>query len=78
MECWDPVGVCGAAFATDEYESYVPKTKALLRAGAPVDTLIDYLDRIATDGMGLTSERECGRQAAEKLLPLALLLTPLM
>ena len=34
MEHWDPIGVSEMPEAADEYDSYIPNIKALLRAGA--------------------------------------------
>ena len=72
MEEWDPIGVCGEPNATNEYDSYIPKLKALLRAASGVDPVLDYLDWVASERMGFTSQREQGRAAAESLCKLNL------
>jgi hypothetical protein len=71
MEDWDPIGVSEEPFATNEYDNYIPKIKALLRANASTETLMDYLDWVATERMGFTSQRDKGRPAAERLRLLA-------
>jgi len=70
MEQWDPIGVCGEPNATNEYDSYIPKIKALIRAGVSVGTIVDQLDGIATERMGFTSHPEICREAAESLAKL--------
>ena len=70
MEEWDPIGVCGESNATNEYESYIPKLKALIRSGARVETMVDYLDWVASERMGFTSQPERSRPAAESLCKL--------
>jgi hypothetical protein len=67
MEEWDPIGVCGEPYATNEYDSYIPELKALIRSKSNVETVIDYLDWVASERMGFTSQRERSRQAAESL-----------
>jgi hypothetical protein len=67
MEHWDPIGVNGEPFATNEYDNYIPKIKALLREKAPVKVIVDFLDSVATERMGFTSQRELARPAAERL-----------
>ena len=68
MEHWDPIGVNGRSGATNEYDSYIPKIKALLRAKALVEEIMDFLDSVATERMGFTSQRELCRVAAERLI----------
>ena len=71
MEHWDPIGVCGEPHATDEYDNYIPKIKALLKEQASAKVLMDYLDWIVSERMGFTSQREKGRPAATHLLTLS-------
>lgn len=67
MEHWDPIGVNVEPFATNEYDNYIAKTIALMRSKASVEVIMDYLDWIASERMGFTSQREQGREAAELL-----------
>jgi hypothetical protein len=76
MQHWDPIGVRDEPFAADEYDSYIPKIISILRRGASAEELIDYLDEIETRRMGFDSQRERGRNAAERLLPLSAGLAP--
>jgi len=56
---WDPIGIGGFSAdnwrvsAADEYDRYIQHVAWLLKGGAPVDHAIAYLDRIASDHMGL-------------------------
>jgi len=70
MEEWDPIGVCGEPNATNEYDSYIPKLKALIRSGSNLEIVINYLDWVATERMGFTSQPERARPAAESLCKL--------
>ena len=70
MDEWDPIGVCGEPNATNEYDSYIPKIKTLLRAKSGVDAVMDFLDWVATEQMGFTSQRERSRPAALSLCKL--------
>lgn len=76
MDHWDPIGIRDEPGAANEYEAYIPKIKALLRAGASIEEMMDYLDWVASERMGFTSQREQGRPAAEYLLQLASRLQP--
>jgi hypothetical protein len=75
MADWDPIDVRDEPCAADEYEAYIPKIKALLRRGTSIQELMEYLDEVATQRMGLTPQRERGRTASEHLLSLAVFLT---
>ena len=70
MEEWDQVGVCGEPNATNEYDLYIPKLKALIRSGSNVEIVINYLDWVASERMGFTSQPERSRPAAESLCKL--------
>ena len=72
MEHWDPIGVCGESNATDEYDNYIPKIKALLKDQASVEAIMDYLDWVASERMGFTSQREKNRPAADRLIAMEL------
>ncbi len=74
MASWDPIGVVDEPFAANEYDNYILKIEALLRSGTTVEALMDYLEWVASQRMGFTSQRERARPAAERLLPLRVLL----
>jgi hypothetical protein len=77
LESWDPIGVNADDWPADEYDSYIPKAKALIRSGASEQIMMEYLDWIATERMGFTSQPERGRPAARLLLALRPTLEPL-
>jgi hypothetical protein len=43
---WDPIGVCGIPEARDEYNSYLPQVFSMLKANAPEQELINFLELI--------------------------------
>jgi len=65
---WDPIGVAGVVSAREEYDSYVSDVCAVLWQQADAAAVSEYLERIATDYMGLSGCRERSDIAAEKLL----------
>ena len=67
IESWDPIGVSDEPLAADEYDSYIPGVKALLRARVKIEVWIDYLDDVASSRTGFTPQRERGQTAAERL-----------
>lgn len=50
---WDPIGVCGYPGASDEYDRYVDEVCRMLRTGADVAAIKDYLYLSASSDMGL-------------------------
>jgi hypothetical protein len=54
MEEWDPIGVCGKANATNEYDNYIPRILHLLVSNASVEQIRDYLFEIVDKRMGMS------------------------
>jgi hypothetical protein len=52
---WDPIGVADEPQAQGEYDSYVGAVYRLLASGASEREIADYLWKIETDGMELSS-----------------------
>jgi hypothetical protein len=52
---WDPIGVSDVPEAQDEYDSYVGGVYRLLASGASEDEVIEHLQWIESDRMGLTA-----------------------
>jgi hypothetical protein len=53
---WDPIGVRDAPEADDEYDSYVGKAYVMLMdEGATANTILDYLFRVPTLDLGLST-----------------------
>jgi hypothetical protein len=65
---WDPIGVHGEPNARDEYDSYVPHVYSLLQSGATADQIADHLEEIATERMGLKSNKKHSLVTAHSLL----------
>ena len=63
---WDPIGIHPWG-PRDEYHAYLPKVFQLALAGN-VDNIADYLFSVATEQMGLTTERNRHLAIAEKVL----------
>jgi hypothetical protein len=64
---WDPIGVSDAPEARDEYESYLPRVFALVKASDRV-ALIAYLNDILGERMGLRPDSEASVRAADFML----------
>lgn len=56
LNVWDPIGVQDEPLAQDEYDSYLGDIYDLLIRRAPDSELIDYLQWVAHERMGFTSE----------------------
>ena len=67
---WDPIGVSDIPEAQDEYYSYLPQIYRLIWEEAGADAIGDYLHRIETEAMGLSTERDRIRPVAERLASL--------
>jgi hypothetical protein len=65
---WDPIGVRGEPNARDEYDSYVPQIYSLLQRDAAAEEIATHLDRIATENMGLNSNKKHALFTAQNLL----------
>jgi hypothetical protein len=65
---WDPIGVKHLPEAQDEYDSYAPHIYTLLITGRPHQEIFDYLWKIQTERMGLTSDRQATERFAERLI----------
>jgi hypothetical protein len=65
---WDPIGIRGVQEARDEYDAYVPEVYSLLQNGATAEQLAAHLDKIATEGMGFSSNLENSLATAKELL----------
>lgn len=65
---WDPIGILGYTGSMDEYDSYAGDICRLLQEGATRDMLIDHLDRLEKQWMGLSGERRSQTEVAETLM----------
>jgi|ERR1700733_1277731 len=62
---WDPIGVAGVPQARDEYSNYVERAFQLLQRNSSDADVARYLDNIATERMGLSSNPEHSLKAAK-------------
>jgi hypothetical protein len=63
---WDPIGVCGAPGARDEYYAYLPNVYNLVRASASEQEIASYLLETEIGHMGLSSsDPEKAQRVAE-------------
>ena len=65
---WDPIGVSDSPWARDEYTSYLPGVFKLLLSGASEADLIEHLEAIARDRMGLPGSQAGAERAARLML----------
>ena len=76
MEHWDPIGISDEPKRRRRVRLIHSKAKTLIKARAPIESVMDYLDWIASERMGFTRQPERGRAAAERLLLLSSQLSP--
>lgn len=65
---WDPIGVSNEPFARAEYKSYVPEVLRLVEGSEKIKPISDYLSKIVTENMGLSSNQKHCDECAELLL----------
>lgn len=65
---WDPIGVAGEPHGPDEYAAYVPQVIALLDKNVPAEQIASYLNAVATQSMGLSSNDPHSLSVAHCLL----------
>ena len=63
---WDPIGICGIG-PRDEYQMYLPQVYHLALEGDRAK-IADYLFFVATERMGLTTQRNQHLAVADKIL----------
>lgn len=64
---WDPIGVFGIEEARREYQSYLPQVYRLALGGDRAK-IAEYLFCVATDQMGLTTQRNQHLAVADKII----------
>ncbi|MGV3627403.1 MAG: hypothetical protein ACO1PN_06915 [Betaproteobacteria bacterium] len=64
---WDPIGICNTEGPRDEYQMYLPQVFQLALAGDRA-SIADYLFKVATDRMGLITQRNQHLVVADKIL----------
>ena len=66
---WDPMGINNVG-ARNEYDSYVPQVYHLKISGASKTEIANYLEKVATANMGLTSMIEFNEKIADRIVAL--------
>lgn len=72
---WDPIGVLAdhpESPARDEYDSYAPQLLSVLYAGAPLSEVVDRLEHLRVQHMGLAARRFRDERIAQELIALGL------
>jgi hypothetical protein len=67
---WDPLGVFGIPDAMDEYDSYVGEICELLKSGAAREDLIEHLDVLETQRIGVKPYLSRQTGVVDKMLDL--------
>lgn len=70
MQEWDPIGVSDASGAQDEYAIYVPQIIELLSKKASLEKLVEHLQKIARQDIGILGDPSRAHQTAAKILAL--------
>lgn len=72
MNDWDPIGIKNNPNAKAEYDQYALRIVGMLYNGTTQDKLADYLENIATEDLGLLSNKTLSMDISKKLLALKL------
>ena len=64
---WDPIGISQHPEARDEYHTYLPEIYARVKVGKK-DHVLEYMEWIVTNQMGMVFGREKAEQVAELML----------
>ena len=72
MNDWDPIGVKSNPNAKAEYDQYALRIVGMLYNGTTQDSLADYLDKIVTEDLGLSSNKNKSIEVSKKLLAVKL------
>jgi hypothetical protein len=68
LQEWDPIGISNVPEARDEYDSYALQVLSALQSGANAASISDFLERVVTDRMGLSSNQRHSDEIASKLV----------
>jgi hypothetical protein len=72
MVDWDPIGVRGVPQAIAEYDSYIGPLYRILAGNGPMDDIVDCLERLEREEIGVCTSEQVRRRVAEKLSALDL------
>jgi len=68
LDYWDPIGIKTEPGAQDEYDGYIGSIYRLLVNHATVEQIVQHLNTIQTQSMGLSSNTNSLKIVADKLL----------
>ena len=64
---WDPIGIKDVPQARDEYHAYFPRVFARVLENYSDDEIADYLIKVESEEMGLTTDRKRALEVAKIL-----------
>lgn len=64
---WDPIGISDEPFARDEYHGYLNEIYSRVKLGDQ-EKIVEYLDWICEERMGLVADKERSRKVSSILL----------
>ena len=67
---WDPIGISEENWPRDEYQSYTPQVFRIALESSSPEPIADYLNKIATERMGLSSAKEHDLKIAKIIIEL--------
>jgi len=67
---WDPIGVSDENWSRDEYQSYTPQVFRIALESTTPERLAEYLNKTATERMGLNPVKEHDTKIAKMILDL--------
>ena len=67
---WDPIGLADSSCPRDESDSYLLQAVSRLRQGQAVDQVADFIEKIASEHMGLGASTAASRAASERTVRL--------
>lgn len=70
IDDWDPIGVRGVPEAIGEYDSYIGPVYQILSGSRSASDLVDCLERIEQEEIGVSTTEKSRRDVATKLLDL--------
>lgn len=72
MNHWDPIGVKNNPNAKAEYDQYALRIVGMLYNGTTQDKLVEYLESIVTEDLGLSANKTLSIDISKRLLALKL------
>ncbi len=72
MQDWDPIGVKDYPEAGSEYDQYAQTIWGLLHKGANADQIVQFLNDVVKNNLGLRPDETRAKTTARKLIELDL------